>query len=78
MPPKSKKSPDRGPSYEKSFSELQEIVAKLEAGDLPLEDALTLYERGQALAKTCSDLLEKAELRIRELGKAAAESTQPD
>jgi exodeoxyribonuclease VII small subunit len=70
MAPKSKKAaPDQ--SYEKAYAELQEIVAKLEAGDLPLEESLALYERGQVLAKTCASLLEKAELRIRQLGTAA-------
>lgn len=70
MPPKTKKaSAER--SYEQAYSELQEIVAKLESGDLPLEESLALYERGQVLAKTCAALLEKAELRIRQLGTAA-------
>jgi exodeoxyribonuclease VII small subunit len=68
MSPKSKKAPDREPSYEKAFTELQEIVTKLESGAIPLEDAMALYERGQALAKLCAGLLDKAELRIRELG----------
>jgi exodeoxyribonuclease VII small subunit len=74
MAPKSKKSSDREPGYEKAFAELQEIVAKLESGEVPLEEALTLYERGQTLAKMCADLLDKAELRIRELGKTADEA----
>jgi exodeoxyribonuclease VII small subunit len=68
MSPKPKKAPDREPSYEKAFAELQEIVIKLESGAIPLEDAMVLYERGQALAKFCAGLLDKAELRIRELG----------
>jgi exodeoxyribonuclease VII small subunit len=69
MPSKPKKAaPEK--SYEQAYAELQEIVAKLEGGDLPLEEALGLYERGQALAKTCAGLLEKAELRIRQLGTA--------
>jgi exodeoxyribonuclease VII small subunit len=78
MPPKTKKTPEREPSYEKAFSELQEIVAKLESGDVPLEEALALYERGQALAKTCAGLLDKAELRIRELGKSAGGTAQDE
>jgi exodeoxyribonuclease VII small subunit len=74
MSPKTKKPSDREPGYEKAFAELQEIVAKLESGEVPLEEALTLYERGQMLAKICADLLDKAELRIRELGKSAGET----
>jgi len=76
MPPKSKKIADREPTYEQAFAELQEIVSKLESGDVPLEEAMALYERGQALANTCTGLLDKAELRIRELGKPSGE--EPD
>ncbi len=78
MPPKQKKTADPQPSYEKAFAELQEIVTKLESGEIPLEEALALYERGQAMAKTCAGLLDKAELRIRELGKTLEESAQEE
>jgi exodeoxyribonuclease VII small subunit len=71
MSPKTKKTAGREPGYEQAFAELQEIVAKLESGDVPLEEAMALFERGQALTKRCTDLLEKAELRIRELAKPA-------
>jgi exodeoxyribonuclease VII small subunit len=69
MSPKTKKIADREPGYEQAYAELQEIVTKLESGDVPLEEAMALFERGQALTKLCTDLLDKAELRIRELGK---------
>lgn len=55
------------PDYESAFTELQGIVSKLEAGTTALEESLVLFERGQQLARICSALLEKAELRIREL-----------
>jgi exodeoxyribonuclease VII small subunit len=54
-------------SYETLYAELQQIVARLETGDLPLADSLALYERGIQLAGTCQNLLETAELRIRQL-----------
>ncbi len=54
-------------SFETLFSELEETVAKLEAGDLTLDESLALFQRGMELAKRCSDMLEKAELRIKEL-----------
>ncbi len=54
-------------SFETLFSELEETVAKLEAGDLTLDESLALFQRGVELAKRCSDMLEKAELRIKEL-----------
>ena len=73
MPAKTKKSAASEKSYEKAYAELQEIVEKLESGEPKLEEALALFERGRALAKTCTDLLDKAELRIRKLGAAPAE-----
>ena len=39
----------------------------MEAGELPLEESLALFERGQALSARCSDLLEQAQLRLTEL-----------
>jgi exodeoxyribonuclease VII small subunit len=74
MAPKPKKAPEKEQNYEKAYAELQEIVTKLESGEIPLEEALALYERGQALAKTCASLLDKAELRIREIGTPSEES----
>ena len=57
-----------GLTYEAAFKELEEIVAALEAEGNPLDESLGLYERGQALAAHCSTLLEKAELKVRQLG----------
>lgn len=54
-------------SYEEAFQELQEVVRQLESGEAPLEQALALFERGQGLAARCTELLEKAELRLRQL-----------
>ena len=54
-------------SYEQAFEELEGLVARLESGDLPLEESLKLFERGQLLASRCSQLLEQAELRLRQL-----------
>ncbi len=61
-------------TFEQAFQALQETVAQLEAGELALEDTLALYERGQALARRCQDLLDQAELRVTELGGGVAES----
>jgi exodeoxyribonuclease VII small subunit len=54
-------------NYEEAFEELEALVRQLESGDLPLEQALALFERGQALSARCSELLEKAELKLRQL-----------
>ncbi len=53
--------------FEEAFAELATLVGKLESGDLELEDSLGLFERGQALADRCSQLLEEAELSLRQL-----------
>jgi exodeoxyribonuclease VII small subunit len=54
-------------SYEAAFTELEAIVAALEGESRPLDESIGLYERGQALSKRCADLLEKAELKVRQL-----------
>lgn len=54
-------------NYEKAVIRLEEIVEKLEKGDLSLEEMIKLYEEGTALAAKCSAVLEKAQLRISEL-----------
>jgi len=54
-------------SYEAAFAELETVVAALEGEQRPLDEAIALYERGQALSKHCAALLEKAELKVRQL-----------
>ncbi|MCJ7707677.1 MAG: exodeoxyribonuclease VII small subunit [Anaerolineales bacterium] len=54
-------------NYEQAFKELETAVQRLEAGELPLEEAMTLFERGQALAGRCGELLDQAELKLRQL-----------
>jgi exodeoxyribonuclease VII small subunit len=54
-------------AYEQAFAELEEIVAALESEERPLEEALALFERGQALAHHCAGLLDRAELRVQQL-----------
>ncbi len=54
-------------TYEALYAQLQDVVARLEAGELPLEEALHLYEQGVQLAATCQRLLDAAELRIQQL-----------
>jgi exodeoxyribonuclease VII small subunit len=55
--------------YEQAFQELEAIVSDLEAEVSSLDQAIKLFERGQALAKHCSQILEKAELKVQELTK---------
>jgi exodeoxyribonuclease VII small subunit len=53
--------------FEKALAELEEIVRRLERGDVPLEDSIAIYERGEALKKHCEQLLKKAEARIEKI-----------
>jgi len=54
-------------TYEEALAELEEIVALLEGEQSNLEDAIRLFERGQALASRCSVLLEAAELKVKQV-----------
>ncbi|KIL45942.1 exodeoxyribonuclease VII small subunit [Jeotgalibacillus campisalis] len=48
-------------SFEEAMNELETIVVKLEEGDVPLEEALTIYQKGMELSKLCHDKLQQAE-----------------
>lgn len=50
--------------YEQAISQLEAVVARLEGGELPLEDALRLFERGVALARHCAAQLDAAERQV--------------
>src|SRR4029077_9561208 len=50
-------------SFEKALAELEQIVQKLERGDVALEESVTIYERGEALKRRCEELLRQAEAR---------------
>ncbi|MCU0512040.1 MAG: exodeoxyribonuclease VII small subunit [Anaerolineae bacterium] len=56
-------------SFEQAYAELEDVVRRLEAGTLPLAEAVTLYERGQQLSARCQALLDSAELRIQALAE---------
>ena len=63
-------NPD-APSFEQALQQLEQIVQKLEKGELPLEDSLKLYEDGIRLSRLCHGKLEEAEGRIEVLLKDA-------
>ena len=54
-------------SYEEALAELEGIAESLEGEQSPLEEAMKLFERGQALAAHCSALLESAQLKVQKL-----------
>lgn len=51
-------------SFEAALGELERIVDQLEGGNVPLEQSIAIYERGEALKKHCEAMLKKAEARI--------------
>jgi exodeoxyribonuclease VII small subunit len=73
---KSETKPIEKLTYEEAYAELDTIVTALESGDQPLEEALTLFERGQMLTKRCAELLDKAELKVRKLSGETLEPFQ--
>lgn len=54
-------------TFEELYVELDETVRKLETGDLPLAESLALFERSIKLAEQCNALLDRAELKVRQL-----------
>ncbi len=50
--------------FEAAMKELESIVARLERGDVPLEESIAIYTRGEALKARCDTLLKQAEARI--------------
>lgn len=58
-------------NFEQSLARLDEIVRRMERGDVALDEALSLFEEGTALAKSCSSLLDEAELKVVQLTKGA-------
>ncbi len=61
-------------SFEAAYDELEGIIARLESGDLSLDESVTLFERGRQLSSHCQALLDQAELRVSQLsGDARAD-----
>lgn len=64
--------------FEEGMQQLAEITAKLEAGGLPLEEAVALYGEGARLAAACQKELDTAELTVREFEQNAASASKSD
>jgi exodeoxyribonuclease VII small subunit len=64
--------------FEDALKRLEEIVGRLEKGELPLEDSLALYEEGIQLSRLCHTKLEEAERKIELLMKDAKGALVPD
>jgi len=57
-------------TFEELSRELEEIVARLERGDVGVDEAIALFKRGEELHKACAERLDAAELRLEELSTA--------
>jgi exodeoxyribonuclease VII small subunit len=69
--------PAQRPPYEQARDELTELVKRLEAGGLTLEQSLQLWERGERLAAVCTEWLEGARARLAEAMAQRGEDSDP-
>lgn len=60
----SEQTPVEDMSFEQAMAELEQVVGRLERGDVPLEDSIKLYERGAELKKRCEAKLKEAEEKV--------------
>ncbi|PKO15960.1 MAG: exodeoxyribonuclease VII small subunit [Chloroflexi bacterium HGW-Chloroflexi-10] len=65
-------------TYEQALTALEAIVEQLENETQNLEESLALYERGQTLSQHCSALLQRAELRLRQVGQEASQTKEAE
>ena len=71
MPKKAPQDASPVAQFEHSLDELEQLVEKMEQGEMSLEDSLAAYERGVGLYRRCQSALEQAELRVRLLSDPA-------
>jgi len=62
----------RSMKFEQAMKELEQIVARLERGDVELEQSIEIYERGEALKAHCDQLLRRAEAKVEKITLDAA------
>lgn len=58
-------------SFEESMGRLEQIVRSLEQGNVPLEESLKLFEEGTRLVRDCGNLLDEAELKVKQVMTAS-------
>ena len=76
--PKASPSPSTPASYEAALQELEQLVGRLESGDMPLEQLLSGYQRGAELLKYCRDKLEAVEDQIKVLDESTLKTWTPE
>lgn len=74
--------PEKQDNFEKNLKQLEDVVARLEQGDLPLDEAMKLFQEGMQLSKLCSQRLSIVEQEIKKLvaegDKLKLETFEPD
>ena len=65
-------------SFEAALTELENLVGRMESGDLPLQESLAVYKRGAELLTYCQNALKGAELQVQVLEKGLLQPFQPD
>jgi exodeoxyribonuclease VII small subunit len=63
-------------SFERAIEELETIVKRLEDGKVPLEESVSIYERGEVLKRRCEYLLRQAEARVEKIALDASGKTK--
>ena len=72
VPPK---DPAQEPDFEQALAELEQLVERLERGDLPLDEALKTFERGVALTRHCQTSLKSAQQKVEILLKKSGQAS---
>jgi exodeoxyribonuclease VII small subunit len=79
---KTEKNNKAGLSFEQAIDQLNQIVSRIEQGQVPLQESLEQYEKGMTLIQHCRGILQDAEKRIEQISakneSASAESEEPD
>lgn len=82
MPPTPSRIPaDRDSSnlsFEAALADLKDVVARLESGDLTLEETISTFGKGSELAAHCQKMIAEAELRVTELANDTERESQPE
>lgn len=73
-----KPAPTAPASFESALEELEQLLARLESGDMPLAQLLTQYQRGAELLKFCRDQLEAVEGQIKVLDQGGLKTWTPE
>lgn len=66
------------PSFESSLEQVEQIIERIERGEVGLEDSLTQYERGVELIRRCRGILKQAELKVEELTQRMEDADPPE